>query len=111
MPVISNLSAPQRGECIPDAAKNQPKLLDDVRKVLRLHHYSIHTERSYVDWTVSASTFPLGHRTVRLFPSHAVATGPPPRRTEDRSVPADLAVSRDPESGDEHPGVPLQTGP
>jgi len=27
-----------------------PKLLDQVRNVLRLHHYSIHTERSYVDW-------------------------------------------------------------
>ena len=27
-----------------------PRLLDQVRQVLRLHHYSIHTERSYVDW-------------------------------------------------------------
>jgi site-specific recombinase XerD len=27
-----------------------PKLLGDVRRVLRLHHYSIHTERSYVEW-------------------------------------------------------------
>jgi hypothetical protein len=27
-----------------------PKLLDHVRNVLRLHHYSIHTERSYLDW-------------------------------------------------------------
>ena len=27
-----------------------PKLLDQVRNVLRLHHYSIHTERSYLDW-------------------------------------------------------------
>ena len=24
-----------------------PRLLDQVRHVLRLHHYSIHTERSY----------------------------------------------------------------
>jgi site-specific recombinase XerD len=30
----------------------QPKLLDQVRQVLRLHHYSIHTERAYVDWIV-----------------------------------------------------------
>ena len=38
---------------MPDATKSQqPKLLDEVRKVLRLHHYSIHTERSYVDWIV-----------------------------------------------------------
>ena len=27
-----------------------PKVLDQVRNVLRLHHYSIHTERSYIDW-------------------------------------------------------------
>jgi hypothetical protein len=27
-----------------------PKLLDQVCSVLRLHHYSIHTERSYLDW-------------------------------------------------------------
>jgi hypothetical protein len=27
-----------------------PKLLDEVRNVLRLHHYSIHTEHSYVGW-------------------------------------------------------------
>jgi Phage integrase, N-terminal SAM-like domain len=25
---------------------------DEVRRYLRLHHYSIHTERSYVDWIV-----------------------------------------------------------
>jgi integron integrase len=27
-----------------------PTLIEDVRKVLRLHHYSIHTERAYVEW-------------------------------------------------------------
>ena len=27
-----------------------PRLLDQVRNVVRLHHYSIHTERSYTDW-------------------------------------------------------------
>lgn len=36
-----------------DATRSQqPKLLDEVRQVLRLHHYSIHTERSYVEWIV-----------------------------------------------------------
>jgi len=28
----------------------EPRLLEQVRNVMRLHHYSIHTERSYVDW-------------------------------------------------------------
>ena len=27
-----------------------PRLLDQVRNVMRLHPYSIHTERSYTDW-------------------------------------------------------------
>lgn len=26
------------------------KLLDEVRDVMRLNHYSIHTERTYCDW-------------------------------------------------------------
>ena len=30
-------------------SKNR-KLLDEVRDVMRLHHYSIHTERTYCDW-------------------------------------------------------------
>ena len=34
------------------AQSQQPRLLDEVRQVLRLHHYSIHTERSYADWIV-----------------------------------------------------------
>ena len=33
-----------------ESQETAPKLLDQVRNVLRLHHYSIHTERSYVDW-------------------------------------------------------------
>jgi integron integrase len=38
---------------MPELAGSQPpKLLDEVRNVLRLHHYSIHTERSYLDWIV-----------------------------------------------------------
>jgi len=38
---------------MPDATlSQQPKLLDEVRQVLRLHHYSIHIERAYVDWIV-----------------------------------------------------------
>jgi len=28
----------------------KPKMLDQVRDVMRLHHYSIRTERTYLDW-------------------------------------------------------------
>src|SRR5438105_331344 len=27
-----------------------PKILEQVRNLMRVHHYSIHTERSYLDW-------------------------------------------------------------
>ena len=33
-----------------DSQAQPPKLLAQVRDVLRLHHYSLHTERSYLDW-------------------------------------------------------------
>jgi hypothetical protein len=32
-------------------SKKERKLLDEVRDVMRLHHYSIHTERAYCGWT------------------------------------------------------------
>ena len=32
------------------AAGNKPKLLDQVRDVIRRKHFSIRTEQSYVDW-------------------------------------------------------------
>ena len=28
----------------------KPKILDQVRSMMRLHHYSIHTERTYIVW-------------------------------------------------------------
>jgi len=33
-----------------DSQARTPKLLDEVRQVMRLHHYSLRTERTYVDW-------------------------------------------------------------
>ena len=33
-----------------NSQEQTPRLLDRVRNVMRLHHYSIHTERSYTDW-------------------------------------------------------------
>jgi len=33
-----------------DSQARTAKLLDRVRQVMRLHHYFLHTERTYVDW-------------------------------------------------------------
>jgi len=32
------------------STQTNPKLLDEVRDYMRLHHYSIHSERTYCDW-------------------------------------------------------------
>jgi integron integrase len=32
------------------SSTKSPALLDDVRRIMRLKHYSIHTERAYCDW-------------------------------------------------------------
>jgi integron integrase len=55
-------------------AKNQPKLLDRLRMALRTRHYSIHTERSYVDWVRRYILFHdkrhpinMGHREIEQF--------------------------------------------
>jgi site-specific recombinase XerD len=54
---------------MPNATRSQqPKLLDEVRQVLRLHHYSIHTERSYVEWIVRDIRFHRMRSRDDLFP-------------------------------------------
>jgi integron integrase len=47
----------------------QPKLLDEIRTVLRLHHDSIHTERSYVEWIVRFVRFHGMRSREDLFPA------------------------------------------
>lgn len=56
---------------------DKPKLLDEVRRVIRLKHYSIRTEESYCDWIkrfilFSGKRHPreLGEREVTAFLSH-----------------------------------------
>jgi hypothetical protein len=39
----------------PTAGKPKKKLLDQVRDVMRLKHYSLRTERTYCDWRVKAT--------------------------------------------------------
>ena len=34
----------------PAATANKPKLLDQVRDVIRRKHFSVRTERAYTDW-------------------------------------------------------------
>jgi integron integrase len=55
---------------MPASMRNPPpKLLDEVRQVLRLHRYSIHTERSYVEWIVRFVRFHAMRACKDLFPA------------------------------------------
>jgi Phage integrase, N-terminal SAM-like domain len=55
---------------MPDATRGQqPQLLDDVRPVLRLHYYSRHAERSYVEWIVQFVRFHGMRSRTDLFPA------------------------------------------
>ena len=55
---------------MPNATQSQPpKLLDEVHKVLGLYHYSIYTERSYVEWIIRFDRFHGMRPRVDLFPA------------------------------------------
>jgi integron integrase len=47
----------------------QPRILDEVRRVLRVHHYSIHTEQSYIEWIVRFVRFHGMRSREALFPA------------------------------------------
>jgi len=52
-----------------NATRSQPpQLFDKVRTVLRLHHYSIHTERSYLEWIVRFTRFHGMRSREEIFP-------------------------------------------
>jgi len=62
---------------MPGSTRTQPpKLLDAVRQVLRLHHYSIHTERSYMEWIVRLVRFHGMRSRKDLFPARDISVDP-----------------------------------
>jgi integron integrase len=63
-------------------SSNQPKLLDQVRGVIRTLHYSIRTEEAYVDWTRRFILFhrkrhpkEMGKEEIESFLSHLAVEG------------------------------------
>ncbi|MBU2591188.1 MAG: phage integrase N-terminal SAM-like domain-containing protein [Nitrospinae bacterium] len=60
------------------------KLLDEVRDYMRLHHYLIHTERTYCDWIKkfiqfhdmkSRNDLSEGQKKIELFLTHLAVQG------------------------------------
>src|SRR5262245_20964361 len=61
---------PSRALCMTDTPPSpSPTLLEEVRRVLRLQHYSIHTERSYVEWIRRFARFHQMRSRADLFPA------------------------------------------
>ncbi len=62
----------------------EPRLLDEVHDVMRLHHYSIHTERAYCEWIrryvlfhrmTSREDLRGGEARIESFPTHLAVEG------------------------------------
>ena len=47
-----------------ESQAHSPTVLDQVRNFMRVHQYSIHTERSYIDWIKRYIKQLLGHTDV-----------------------------------------------
>ena len=45
-----NVCSDKTGPANCEAERVRPKLLDQVRDIIRVKHYSIRTEKAYIDW-------------------------------------------------------------
>ncbi len=81
---------------------NPPKLLDQVRRVLHLKHFSIRTEEAYTRWIKRFVIFhgkrhpsELGAQEVRAFLSHLATDGEVAAATQNQAFAALLFLYRD----------------
>jgi hypothetical protein len=75
---------------------NQPKILDEVRQYLRLHHYSIHTERSYAEADKALLPMPTARLAEPFLVGHTRSLPERVRQFEAGASPGkDEAIDRD----------------
>lgn len=84
------------------APENSPKLLDQVQAVLRMKHYSIRTERVYLDWIKRYILFhhkthpaQMGAPEVEAFLSHLAVAGKVAASTQNQAKSALLFLYRE----------------
>jgi integrase len=82
--------------------KRPKKLLDNVRKAVRLKHYSLHTEQSYVTWIKRYIFFhdkphpkDMGGAEVEAFPTHLAVHQKVADSTQNQALSALLFLYRD----------------
>ena len=85
-----------------EQTKRAPRLLDEVRRVMRVKHYAIRTERAYVDWIkrfiqANGRRHPreLGGREVEAFLSLLAVRGRVAARTQKKALAALLFLYRE----------------
>lgn len=81
---------------------NAPKLLDQVRELIRVKHYSIRTERSYLDWIRRFILFhdkrhpkDMGAMEVTAFLTHLAVAGQVSASTQNQALSAILFLYRE----------------
>src|SRR5574340_253814 len=84
------------------AESRPPKLLDEVRAAIRLRHYSIRTERAYVEWIKRYILFhgkrhprEMGAEEVTAFLSHLAVDGKVAASTQNQALAALLFLYRE----------------
>jgi integron integrase len=101
---IDNDEFPEESEDLQaDVAKElRPSLFDEVRRVLRVHHYSIRTEDAYVGWIrrfieLNGCRHPrqLGARELETFLSRLAVDGKVSASTQNQALAAILFLYRD----------------
>jgi len=86
----------------PASVANKPKLLDQVRAVARMKHFSIHTERAYINWIKRYIFFhnkrhpdKMGEADIREFISDLAVNGKISASTQTVALSALLFLYRD----------------
>src|SRR5438067_1575 len=84
------------------ASRGKPKLLDEVRAVIRLKHYSIRTEQAYTDWIRRFILFhgkrhpkAMAEAEVAAFLSHLATEGNVAVSTQNQALSALLFLYRE----------------
>jgi site-specific recombinase XerD len=89
-------------ECIPVVSPHKPKLLEQVRDVIRRRHFSIRTEQAYTDWIRRFILFhkkrhplELGEAEVTEFLTHLARVGQVAASTQNQALSALLFLYKE----------------
>src|SRR5256885_2113850 len=94
--------APERLMVAERPLANKPRLLDQVRDVIRVRHYSLRTERTYCDWIVRFIRFhnlrhprDMGDAEVTAFLTHLARKGKVAASTQNQALSALLFLYKE----------------